>query len=241
MNVTETLVSQTLAFIHTGAMLVPAFSDLAKQELPGTRVLHIVDTSLLLNTMDAGRLEKRTIRRLVAQVGNAEDAGANAVLVTCSSIGPAVDVARTMYDIPVLRIDELMAERAILAANRIGIIASLRTTLEPTLALFQSTSVRLGRTPKIVAHLCEGAFEAVQGGDTATHDRLVSEGLFALAAQSDVIVLAQASMARVANEAASTANLPPILTSPALAVAQAREVLRAMNGDSATGPPRRCG
>jgi Asp/Glu/hydantoin racemase len=211
-------------------MLIPTFTDLANQELPGVRVLHILDTSLIQNTIAAGQLEKKTIRRLIMQVGNAQEAGADAVLVTCSSIGPAVEIARSMYDIPVLRIDDLMAERAVSSAGRIGIIATVRTTLEPTLALFHRTAQRLGRTPQIVAHLCEGAFEAVQCGDTATHDRLVIEGLVALAAQSDAIVLAQASMARVAKEASSTTNFPPIFTSPALAIEQARTVLHSLNG-----------
>ena len=224
--------NQTLAFIHTGAMLVPTFSDLAQRELPGVRVIHILDTSLIQNTIAAGRLEKKTIRRLVAQVGNAQEAGAGAVLVTCSSIGPAVEIARSMYDVPVLRIDDLMAERAVSSSDRIGIIATLRTTLDPTLAQFQHTAQRMGRTPRIIAHLCEGAFEAVQSGDTATHDRLVTEGLVALAGQTDTIVLAQASMARVADAAASTAKFPPIFTSPALAIEQARTVLQSLNGHS---------
>lgn len=211
-------------------MLVPTFSELAVKELPGVRLIHILDTSLIQNTIAAGRLEKKTIRRLVTQVGNAQEAGADVVLVTCSSIGPAVEIARSMFDVPVLRIDDLMAERAVSSSDRIGIIATVRTTLDPTLALFHRTAQRMGRTPHIVAHLCEGAFEAVQSGDTATHDRLVTEGLINLAGQVDAIVLAQASMARVANAAAASAKFPPIFTSPALAIEQARTVLHSLNG-----------
>jgi len=229
-NVTGLFVNQTLAFIHTGAMLVPTFADLAKRELPGVRVIHILDTSLIQNTIAAGRLEKKTIRRLIAQVENVVEAGADAVLVTCSSIGPAVEIARSLFDVPVLRIDDPMAERAVSSADRIGIIATVRTTLDPTLALFHRTAQRMGRTPHIIAHLCEGAFEAVQNGDTATHDRLVTEGLVALASQSDAIVLAQASMARVVAEAASAGKFPPIITGPSLALEQARTVLDSLNG-----------
>ncbi|MNP81158.1 hypothetical protein D3C76_1794470 [compost metagenome] len=44
----------------------------------------------------------------------------------------------------------------------------------------------------------EGAFAAVSGGDRATHDRLVGAAIERLAADADVVVLAQASMASAA-------------------------------------------
>ncbi len=65
------------------------------------------------------------------------------------------------------------------------------------MALLRETAAAAGRACEINAHLCEGAFEAVMAGDVATHDKAVAAGLHSLAATSDVIVLAQASMARV--------------------------------------------
>src|SRR3954454_25273159 len=115
----------TLALIHTSPMLVPAFSSLCAKHLPGTPVFHMVDESLIKNTIAAGRLQKATIRRLVAQIDSAIQAGAGAVLVTCSSIGEEVQVARELFDSPILRIDEPMAERAVDVGHRIGVLATL--------------------------------------------------------------------------------------------------------------------
>ena len=79
--------AKTLALIHTTPVLIAGFTDLCKELLPGVSTFHIVDESLIKNTIQAGRLEKRTIRRLVNHVESAGEAGADAVLVTCSSIG----------------------------------------------------------------------------------------------------------------------------------------------------------
>jgi Asp/Glu/hydantoin racemase len=217
-----------LALIHTSPVLVPLFNSLAAQLLPGIRVFHMVDESLIGNTIRAGCLEKATIRRIVHQIGSAGEAGAGAVLLTCSSIGAAVPVARQLFDFPILRIDERLAETAVLAGRRIGVLATLNTTLEPTVNLLRATAASLSRAPEITAHLCQGAFEAVIAGDVATHDQAVAAGLRTLAAGNDVIVLAQASMARVVE--AMGAELPgvPILSSPALAMRQARETLDAL-------------
>lgn len=218
----------TLALIHTSPVLVPMFNGLAAKLLPGTRVFHMVDESLIKNTIQSGSLQKPTIRRIVNQIESARDAGADVVLLTCSSIGAAVPVARQLFDFPILRIDERLASDAVSTGHRIGVLATLRTTLEPTVALLRDTAAALGKSSEINAHLCEGAFEAVLAGDTATHDAAVAAGLQTLAASNDVIVLAQASMARVIDAMGDALPKLPILSSPALAMAQVREALNAL-------------
>jgi len=201
------------------------FTALAARHLPGVRVFHMVDESLIANTIRAGALEKTTIRRIVNQIESARLAGAGAVMVTCSSIGAAIPVARQLFDFPILRIDEQLAAEAVKAGPRIGVLATLRTTLDPTVTLIRDTAAQLGHPADITAHLCEGAFEAVIAGDVTTHDRAVTAGLRTLAEGSDVIVLAQASMARVVDALGADAPAVPILSSPALAMQHARQVV----------------
>lgn len=218
----------TLALLHTAPVLIPVFADLAARLLENVRVFHLADESLLKNTISTGYLEKITIRRVCAHIESAHQAGADAVLVTCSSIGAAIPVARQLFDFPILRVDERMAETAVRTADRIGVLATLPTTLDPTVALIRAAAAEAGRSPEIVSHLCEGAFAAVAAGDTRTHDLRVTEGLARLTATCGVIVLAQASMARVADALDPAQRPVPILSSPRLAMEQARDVLRAM-------------
>lgn len=217
--------SKTLALLHTSPVLVPMFSALAARILPGVRVFHMVDESLIGNTIRAGRMEKVTIRRIVHHIESAREAGADAFLLTCSSVGGAIPLARQLFDFPVLRIDERLAETAVNTGLRIGVLATLNTTLDPTVNLLRDTAARLGAASEITAYLCDGAFQAVIAGDVATHDKAVSAGLLALAESNDVIVLAQASMARVVDAMGDALPKLPILASPALAMEAARQVL----------------
>lgn len=215
----------TLALLHTSPTLSPMFNDLTARLAPGVRVLHFVDESLIKNTVAAGRLEKPTMRRLIDLVGSTFDAGADAVLVTCSSVGPAVDMAAVLHDKPVLRVDRPMAEQAVAMATRIGVLATLPTTLAPTADLVRRVAAEQGKEVEIVEHLCEGAFDAVMAGDGATHDRIVGTALTDAMRGVDAIVLAQASMARVLQTLPEGAVAAPVFSSPELGVARAAEVL----------------
>jgi Asp/Glu/hydantoin racemase len=213
-----------LAFVHTSHVLIPLFSELAQEKLPGIEIFHMVDESLIRNTIAAKHLTKATVRRLVNMIGSAHEGGADVVMVTCSSIGPGVAVARSQFDFPVLRIDEAMAETAVKLGRRIGVAATLKTTLEPTIALLEETAAAAGRQVELIPELCDGAFEAVLAGDTARHDELLSNALKRLKEQVEVVVLAQASMARVAGQFKTNGD-SPILSSPELAMVRAHSVL----------------
>ena len=217
--------SFTLAFIHTSHVLIPTFSALARNELQNAKFFHIVDESLIQNTIAAGRLTKTTVRRLSDLIGSAHEGGADAVMVTCSSVGPAIPVARKIYDFPIFRIDEAMAAKAVQTGNRIGVAATLKTTLEPTVGLLKKTAEEEEREIKVLECLCNGAFDKVLAGETEEHDRIVSQALTSIAEKVDVLVLAQASMARVVSQLSPNALRIPVLTSPELAIQQARELL----------------
>src|SRR5260370_761918 len=117
--------ASTLAFIHTGHVLIPVFSQLAKETLPGVDVFHMLDESLIRNTIAGGGLSKPTIRRLLGMIESAHEGGADAGMVTCSSIGEGVPIARRQFDFPILRVDEAMAETAVATGAR----HSMRRTL----------------------------------------------------------------------------------------------------------------
>ncbi|WP_076069592.1 aspartate/glutamate racemase family protein [Sphingomonas montana] len=221
---------QTLALVHTSPTLSPMFNELTARLTPGVRILHFVDESLIKNTIAAGRLGKPTMRRLIDLVGSTFDAGADVALVTCSSIGAAVDIAARLHDRPVLRVDRPMAERAVATGMRIGVLATLSTTLTPTADLVRAVAAEQGKAIEIVEHLCEGAFEAVMAGDGATHDRIVAHGLTEAMKGVDAIVLAQASMARVLATLPAGALPAPVFSSPELGVARARDVLAGLAG-----------
>ncbi|WP_224091868.1 hypothetical protein [Arthrobacter sp. StoSoilB13] len=76
-----------LAMLHTVPGLVKDMETLASELVPGLRVLHYVDESLLQDTIAMGTTPGHVRRRLVNYARYAEESGAQALLVSCSSIG----------------------------------------------------------------------------------------------------------------------------------------------------------
>jgi len=207
-----------LGLIHTSATLVPVFAQLCKEKLPRVEVFNIADDSLVRGIREAGSLTATIARRVAGYLESAELAGADYIMVTCSSIGPAVEAAAKLIGVPVLRVDQPMADQAVATGKKIGVIATLRTTLEPTADLILRCAEKTGRKIELTSRLCDGAFEALMVGDAATHDAKVVAVLKEFSAQVDVIVLAQASMARVVDTLAPADRRVPILASPGIAV-----------------------
>ena len=150
---------------------------------------------MLRDALTAGELTADIRRRTAAAVLAEAEKGPGAVLCTCSTVGPGADDARDVAEVPVLRIDRPMAEEAVRAGTRIVVSATVDTTVRPTLALLEETARRLGREVELIAVVFESARERLLEGDQDGYVRIIAEGLHEAAADADVIVLAQASMA----------------------------------------------
>jgi aspartate/glutamate racemase len=216
---------RTLGLIHTSATLVPVFAELCSKYLPDTKVFNIVDDSLIKNVISCGELTPATARRVANYVGSAEAAGADFIMVTCSSIGAAVEASAAFTNVPVLRVDQPMADQAVQTGSRVGVIATLPTTLGPTGDLVKRRAAAAGKEIELVSVLCEGAFDALMSGDATTHDAMVAKALKGLTAKVDAIVLAQASMARVVATLDEVDRSVPILASPEIAIQHLASVL----------------
>lgn len=222
--------ARRLALIHTVGALAPVFRDLSRELAPDAETSDVVDEALLQEAIAAGAVPPATAARLEGHVRSALDDGADLVLVTCSSMGGVVDDLRARHGWPVVRVDEAMVDEALRVGSRIGVLATLGTTLGPTAALVRRRARELGRpddSVEVVARVVDGAFAALKSGDVAAHDELVLAALRGLLPAVDAVVLAQASMARVAGllDPSETAGTP-VLSSPRLGIERAAALLR---------------
>lgn len=208
---------KTVGFIHTTTILVEVIKKELKEQAVEIDAFHMVDESLLIHLLKEGRLSPGMIKRLCRHVLSAEEAGAELIIVTCSSISPAVDVARQLVSHPVFKIDEPMAEKAIESGKRIGVVATVATTLEPTSNLLLRKAEEMGKEIQVSTVLCEEAFKAILQGNAEKHDRMVTEEAVHLAREVDVIVLAQGSMARLRPPLSQQVNIPVLASPPLLA------------------------
>lgn len=215
--------AKTLAIIHTTPVTVDSLKALAAEYLPGYDVINFVDDSILpqlgRNGGDVGEVEER----LIQYTKYAEQAGADVILNACSSVGEVVAKAREQLGVPIVRIDDAMAEEAIAKGNKIGVIATLATTLNPTTRLLKEKAEASGKQVEIEPVLAEEAYKRLISGDQEGHDEVLAEKLKELAGRTDVVVLAQASMARAVKKLPE-AEQGKFLTSPELGMARVKTV-----------------
>lgn len=217
--------AKKVLFIHTVSSLVGLFNELCKEFLPDVEPLHVADEMLLKLVLAQGGLSPFIFQRVAEHVIAAERAGASAVQCTCSSISPCVDAAQPLVGIPVLKIDQPMVDEALRLGKRIGVAATAPTTLKPTTDLLRQRARFHQVEVEVEARLCEGAYQALFSGDPQTHDEIVRQNLRDLMERNEVILLAQASMARVAETLSPEERRVPILASPRLAMAHLKRIL----------------
>lgn len=210
--------------VHTAMALVEPLTKTFAELMPEVNVNHIADSSLIKEVIANNEVTPAVRRRLLAYYNAAADAGADVVFNTCSSVGDVADYGNTYARIPVFRIDQPMAALAVQNYDRIGVISTLSTTLDPTCRLLQNEAKKAGRTVTLVEGLADGAFAAGQSGDGETHDRLIAEAAAKIADKVDVFVLAQGSMARMELRLSELTG-KPVLSSPVLGVKGLRKFL----------------
>jgi Asp/Glu/hydantoin racemase len=204
-----------LGFVHTGVAIADLFKPMIAERLPGISSFHIVDDSLIQDLLNSGQLTPPIVRRFCRQVELAEEAGAEFIVVTCSSIAPAVNVARRLVNVPVMKVDEPMAEKAVSLSNQIGVMATAKTTMEPSVKLIEEKAEEAGKHVEISAILSADAFSCFLRGDMERHDQIVKERASELKNKVGVVVLAQASMGHLADSIRDITGVP-VLTSPPL-------------------------
>jgi Asp/Glu/hydantoin racemase len=216
---------RTVVVVHTGPATVQPIKQQFQQILPDVRVVNIMDDSLLNDVMAAGHLTEAVTGRIFSYMQLGQQMGAVALLNACSSVGEAASAARPAISIPLIKIDDVMAERAVLTGSRIGVVATVKTTLEPTVRLIRAKAAAAGKSIDVTEALAEGAFQALLDGKSEVHDEIVKHTIESLADKVDVIVLAQVSMARLVP--ALTGMKVPVLSSPQSGVEAVRDALAA--------------
>ena len=214
----------TIGLIHA---VQPAMAPLKEQlarDLPGVRVLNLLDEALIAEMERLGSITPALVRRMTGLVALQQQAGARAVLLSCTVYSPFVEQVQAQADVPVLAIDAVMVEQAVRQGTRLGVLATNPNGLRMQREMLGRASERLAKPVEIEAVLRQDAWEALVAGQGERHDAILAEEAARLAPKVDLIVLAQASMAR------AVARLPAdlgvaVLSSPALAVDKVKEVL----------------
>lgn len=211
--------------VHTAMALVESTTQLFKEHLPMVKINNVADDSLIQEVIANNAVTPAVRRRLLSYYLAAAGSGAALVYNTCSSVGAVAEMGGLVAQCPVFRIDAPMAEKAVVSGKRIGVIATLPTTLAPTVDLLRRKATEAGQQVEIVEGLADGAFQAGQSGDAAKHDLLIQQAAEKIAGKVDLLVLAQGSMARMEAKLAEVTG-KTVLSSPLLGVLGVKKFLQ---------------
>lgn len=208
-----------LAFLRTAQVHVPTFERLVRRIEPGLRVRHVVREELLADARVVGVDDAGLVSRVHEAMHEAASEGAKVVVCTCSTIGAIAERTPTGDAFRALRIDRAMADRAVRTGPRVLIAAALESTLAPTKALVLSAAQDAGIAVQPAMLFVEDAWPHFEAGDSARYIETLASAIRAASAEADVVVLAQASMAPVADALADLGI--DVLSSPAPGTAHA--------------------
>lgn len=184
--------------LHTAESNIAVFDAAAAALGIGSQVLHhAVRADLLAAVERAGKLTpdiaEQTRLALVALAQHCD-----VVVLTCSSLGPVVELAGAYTRVPMLRADEALAFAAVHAGGKVTVLCAIETTIEPTSRLFLQVARQAGASVEV--QWVPGAWAMFKAGDLQGYlatvakaaDRAYVEG-------ASIVALGQASMSGAAS------------------------------------------
>ncbi len=214
-----------LVYTSTTPELIQMVEEEVKKVLPETaELVSFQDPSILSEVREAGYVTAAAAARLVGLYMEAVSAGADAILNLCSSVGEVADAAQDLgryLGIPIVRVDEEMCREAVRQGKKIGVIATLPTTMEPTKHTILRVAREMNRRVEVKEALAEGGF----GLDQEGFQKLLLKAAETVADQVDVILLAQGSMA-YCEQWLSRQTGKTVLSSPRFGAAALSEALK---------------
>ncbi|MEG2348991.1 MAG: aspartate/glutamate racemase family protein [Hungatella sp.] len=214
-----------LVYTSTTPELMEWVETEVRKQLGGeVELLSYQNGEILAKTREAGYVTAEAAAELAKLFMTAIQDGADAILNICSSVGEAADAMQDFADysgVPIVRIDQEMCREAVRLGSRIAIMATLPTTLQPTKNTVMRMARSMGRVVTPVEVLVDGAF----GLNPEEFRMRMLEKAGEVAAQVDVILLCQGSMAYCEQLLADTYH-KPVLSSPRFGAAALKKALQ---------------
>lgn len=204
-----------IACLHTADSNIAVFAEACAD--PAVALSHTVRADLLTAAEQAGGVTSEIAAR-TADALTRLSLNADAVLLTCSTLGPVVEEVAVSASAPVLRVDAALAAAAMLAGRRVVALCAIETTVAPTRRLFEEAAA--ANSAAVEIRLVPGAWKAFKAGEIGDYHAMIAAAADrAYRDGAHVVALAQASMAG----AAVLCREGRPLTSPAAGVAAARQ------------------
>ena len=192
--------NKTLGIIHANIITTKVMEPYIKKYIPEVTICHLVDDTIQRDNIAAGVgvIPKVNYYKFAQYAHNLEEAGVDLILLACSTFNFAAELGRPMINTPIAQIDRPMMEEAVKTGKRVGMIATLETTVPSSERLLRLAAAEANKEIEVKTMLCPQAFTELQKGDVGAHNHILLEAVNKLADEVDSIVLAQLSMSVLA-------------------------------------------
>jgi aspartate/glutamate racemase len=214
--------------IHVVTFTAQTVQRYVNEILPGVEVVHLADDTLQRDNLAAGVgvIPEKNYFKFATYAKFLEDAGVDLIMLACSTFNRAVEVARPMIKTPLLQIDRPMMDLAVKQGKKIGLIATLPTTVPSSERLLRKAGEDAGKEIEIKTVLSSKAFELLLAGEKEKHNEILLAEIDKLSREVDAIVLAQVSMS-VLEDSTKNARVP-VYNSGRTGFERAREILESL-------------
>ncbi|MBT2373201.1 aspartate/glutamate racemase family protein [Pseudomonas fluorescens] len=183
---------------HTAQSNIAVFDAAAKTLGIGPDVLHHeVRADLLAAAEHAGKLTADIAHETSLALASLAQ-HCDAVLLTCSTLGPAIEPISTHAQVPILRADEALALAAVHVDGKVVVLCAVETTLAPTSRLFSQAAQHTKASVEV--QWVPGAWAMFKAGDIDGYLATIAQAADrAYVNGASIVALGQASMSSAAS------------------------------------------
>ena len=213
-----------IMLVHTVQVMYLTFEKQLRAALDSeVKIDNMLDTFFAANANELGYFSQANTDRLYLTLKSAELSGADVIAVICSTLTPHVEAMIPLFPTPIVTIDGRLGKAAIAKGDRIQVLASAQSAVDPTVSMINRAAAEAGRSVSIEARHNPRAFASMMSGDLTIHDEELAK-MAAEVRDKDVIVFAQGSMAHMAGKVQDVAGVP-VVTAPALCIGHIKELI----------------
>jgi len=190
------LKGKKLGIIHAALITTRAVQRYIDEVIPDVEVVHWVDDTIQNTNFacEPGTIPGKNYAKFVQAALSQQEYGVDLILLACSTFNRAAEYARPMIETPILQIDRPMMDLAVRDGQRIGLLATVPTTVPASERLLRLAAQEAGKTIEVRLRLCTEAFQVLKAGNPDKHNEMLLEEIGRLSGDVDAIVMAQVSM-----------------------------------------------
>jgi aspartate/glutamate racemase len=225
----EDLTGRRLGIVHAAVITIQAVQKFIDEIIPEVEVVHWADDTIQNTNFacEPGTIPLGNYAKFVQGALSQQEYGVDLILLACSTFNRAVELARPMIDTPLLQIDRPMMDLAVQDGKRVGLLATVPTTVPASERLLRLAAQEAGRQVDVRTRLCSEAFQMLKAGDAEKHNEMLLEEIDRLSDEVDAIVMAQVSM--TALEPRLTDTKVPVYNSGRTAFTRVRQLLESLS------------